>query len=87
MCAGNILTSLKERNDTASESLWESSAKSAGEARRLADEAATFTKDLVENLSEERKEKAVATIASHIKAQISSNNWKVSQFHNSQMQC
>merc|ERR550517_447104 len=73
-----------ELNDTASKSLWESAAKSAGEARQLAEEAASFTKDIVDNLSEETKDKAVATIASHIKAQIGSNNWRSSQFHNSQ---
>jgi len=84
MSAQNILAHIKERNDTASKSLWERSAKSAGEAKQLAEEAASFTKDLVQNLSEERKEKAVATIASHIKAQISSNNWRISQFHNTQ---
>jgi len=84
ICAQNILSVMKERNDTASKSLWERSVKSGGEARQLAEDAASFTKDLVENLSDERKEKAVATIASHIKAQIGSNNWRISQFHNSQ---
>merc|ERR1711974_418458 len=84
ICAQNILTGMKERNDTASKSLWERSAKSGGEARQLAEDTASFTKDVVENLSDERKEKAVATIASHIKAQIGSNNWRISQFHNSQ---
>merc|ERR1719184_406955 len=82
ICAQNILAGMKERNDTASKSLWERSAKSGGEARQMAEDAASFTKDLVENLSDERKEKAVATIASHIKAQIGSNNWRISQFHN-----
>ena len=67
ICAQNILTQIKERNDTASKSLWERSGKSAGEARGLAEESASFTKDVVENLSEE---KAVSTIASHITAQI-----------------
>ena len=84
VCAQNILSHIKELNDTASESLWESAAKSAGEARQLAEEAASFTKDIVDNLSQETKDKAVATIASHIKAQIGSNNWRSSQFHKSQ---
>ena len=84
LCAQNILTHIKERNDTASKSLWETSAKSASEARQLAEEAASLTRDLVENLSEERKKKAAATIASHIKAQIGSNNWRTSRFHNAQ---
>ena len=84
ICAQNILTHIKERNDTASKILWETSAKSAREARQLAEEAVSFTKDLVENFSEERKKEAVATIASHIKAQIGSNNWRTSQFHISQ---
>jgi len=82
--AQNILTHIKERNDTASKILWETSAKSTSEARQLAEEAASFTKDLVENLSEERKKKAVATIASQIKAQIRTINWRTSQFNNSQ---
>ena len=84
LCAQNILTHIKERNDTASKILWETSAKSASEARQLAEEAASFTKDVVENLSEERKKKAVATIASQIKAQIRTINWRTSQFNNSQ---
>ena len=82
--AQNILTHIKERNDTASKILWETSAKSTSEARQLAEEAASFTKDLVRNLSEERKKKAVATIASQIKAQIRTINWRTSQFNNSQ---
>merc|ERR550532_947656 len=84
LCAQNILTHIKERNDTASKILWETSAKSASEARQLAEEAASFTRDLVENFSEERKKKAVATIASHIKAQIRTINWRTSQFNKSQ---
>jgi len=82
--AGNILAHIKERNATASESLWETSGKSAREARALAEYAASFTKDVVKNLSEEAEENAVKTIASHIKTQIGSNNYRISQFHNSQ---
>ena len=37
ICAQNILAHIKERNDTASKSLWETSAKSASEARQLAE--------------------------------------------------
>ena len=84
ICAQKMLTHIKEINDTASKSLWETSAKSASEARQLAEEAASLTKNIVENLSEETKNKAVATIASQIKVQIGSNKWRSSQFHNSQ---
>ena len=80
LCAQNILTDIKEINDTASKIFWETSAKSASEAKQLAEEAASLTKDVVDNLS---KEKALATIASHITAQIGTNNRKTSQFYNS----
>ena len=83
-CAQNILTHIKERNETVSESLWASSASSASEAKQLAEEAASFTRNVVQELSEEKKEKAVDTIASHVKAQIASYKWRSSQFHNSQ---
>jgi len=82
--AQNLLSHIKKRNATASKSLWETSAKSAREARQLAEEAASFTKDVPENISEERKRKAVATIASHVEAQIGRNNRSTSQFYNSQ---
>jgi len=82
--ARHILNHIKKRNATASKSLWETSSKSAREARQLAEEAASFTKDVFEKISEKRKMKAVAAISSHVEAEMRSNNRSTSQFHNSE---
>ena len=39
----------RHQGKKASKSLWETSAKSGGESRQLAEEAVSFTEDLVEN--------------------------------------
>merc|ERR1711963_101149 len=82
--AQNILTHIKNRNATASKSLWETSARKASEARQLAEEAASLAKHVVANLSEEGKRKAGAAIASHIEHEIGSNNQRTALFYNQQ---
>jgi len=52
--AQNILGLVREINETASQLLWERSATSARKSRQLAEEAANFTRYIVERSSKEK---------------------------------
>merc|ERR1711962_1641993 len=78
--AQNIIAHIREINETASQLLWERSAKSARESRKLAEEASNITRMIVQGFS---RENIVDMVESHIKADVGKTMKKVSRFHES----
>ena len=67
--AKNIIAHIREINETASQLLWERSANSARESRKLAEEASNLTRMIVQGFFREGKENTVDVVVSQIKAE------------------
>merc|ERR1711962_1473423 len=78
--AQNIIAHIREINETASQILWETSAKSARESRKLAEEGLNITRMIVQGFS---REHTVDVVESQIKADVDRTMKKVSRFHDS----
>ena len=64
----STILDLREINKTASQLVWERSAKSARESRKLSEDASNFTRTVVQSFSQkEKKEIAVSIVALQIK--------------------
>ena len=83
--AQNILGLVREINETASQLLWERSAKSSRKSRQLAQEAANFTRSIVGKISKEKLTSWHAGMVTlQIQADIDETMKKISKFHESQ---
>merc|ERR1711962_1898015 len=78
--AQNIIAHIREINETASQILWETSAKSARYSRTLAEEVLNITRMIVQGFS---RENTVDVVESQIKADVGKTMKKVSRFHES----
>jgi len=79
--AQKIIAHIREINETASQLLWERSATSARESRKLAEEALNLTRTIVQGFSREKRENTVDVVESQLKAEVGKTMRKVSRFH------
>merc|ERR1711962_681546 len=78
--AQNIIAHIREINETASQILWETSAKSARYSRKLAEEVLNITRMIVQGFS---RENIVDVVESQLKADVVKTMKMVSRFHES----